>query len=236
MRTDDHFQFYGSAAPDGRFMLDADEARHATRVLRLGLGDSLRATDGTGSRYTCQIEQIHDTGMLCQITGKTDHPPPNPRLHVYVGLPERPSFEGLLSGLGPFEPVRIVPLICDYCQERWWDGWLKQQVRMMRILVTALKQSHAAWMPELAEPVLFDRALGAVSGTLVIADQLGATSVPSSEHSSVFIGPPGGFSAREASALANAGAVGLCLGQNRLRTELAATIATAILRLQDNAG
>ena len=46
--------------PAGYCTLDAEESRHAVRVLRLRAGDSIHVTDGRGNLYLCRIVDPND--------------------------------------------------------------------------------------------------------------------------------------------------------------------------------
>lgn len=46
--------------PGGFCTLDAEESRHAVRVLRLREGDEIHVTDGRGNLYTCRIVDAND--------------------------------------------------------------------------------------------------------------------------------------------------------------------------------
>lgn len=58
--------------PNAFCTLDAEESRHAVRVLRLREGDELNVTDGRGNLYRCQIVEAND--KACSLT-----PIPSPR-------------------------------------------------------------------------------------------------------------------------------------------------------------
>ena len=49
--------FYQPAIPQGILHLDADESRHAIKVLRMRVGDQLQLTDGYGSFYDATITE-----------------------------------------------------------------------------------------------------------------------------------------------------------------------------------
>jgi len=144
-------------------------------------------------------------------------------------MPERGGIETLVEGAAALGVSRIVPMVCAYCQERWWERtWPTHAARLDRKMIAAAKQSLNPWLTALAAPVRFEAALAAASGRLVAADQEGSgvqnlhPTAGTVRTVDAFVGPPGGFSPGERDALDRLGAVRLRLSPNRLRTELAA--------------
>ena len=52
-------------SPNSYCTLDAEESRHAVRVLRLREGDDINVTDGRGNLYHCKIVDAND--RACQV-------------------------------------------------------------------------------------------------------------------------------------------------------------------------
>ena len=46
--------------------LDAEESRHAVRVLRMREGDTINVTDGMGHLYQCRIVQADDKACVVE--------------------------------------------------------------------------------------------------------------------------------------------------------------------------
>lgn len=100
--------------------------------------------------------------------------------------------------------------------------------RMKKIAVEAAEQSNRNSVPNILAPIKFSDI--DLKNT-VFADERAAygykTNNRAGEIKSVLIGPEGGFSESEFTALDNAGAIGISLGKTILRAELAAAIAIA---------
>ena len=47
--------------------LDAEESRHAVRVLRMREGDAVHVTDGCGNLYQCRIVQADDRACVVEV-------------------------------------------------------------------------------------------------------------------------------------------------------------------------
>lgn len=236
-RTEEHILFFSEEISAGRVHLDQGETRHLRSVLRIETGDEIHVTDGRGTIYRCEVEVLEKRACTTRIVERREPAPVRPRLHFYIGMPDKNPFEEVLSTLIPFGVASIVPVECGYCQSPWWARrWEKRRERFRRKMIAAAKQSWNAHLPELADPIGFQEALGAVSGRAVFADPDGmrageiAEGSGETEEFSCFVGPPGGFSPGEREGLREAGARGLWLSPYRLRTEHAAAAMAAVMR------
>ncbi len=228
----DHFLFFSTDISGEVLTLDPEESRHACSVLRVRAGDRIFVTDGTGHIYVCSIEQLDKRATQTKILEKKAQEPPKPAMQFFVGLPEKDAFEKVLTGLIPLGVMHITPVICNFCQKKWWKkNWEKQADRFRKKMIAAAKQSWNAWLPVLNKPATFEEARRSAQGLLFVADDQGETldkytSNNSCDSSNIacFIGPPGGFSAEELTMLKDRGVNPIKLSENRLRTELAAAI------------
>ena len=82
--------------------LDAEESRHAVRVLRLREGDELNVTDGNGNLYRCQIVEANDKACVVEVT-------------------ERESSILNSQSTSPLLPPRTL---------RAWSGWWRRPLRL----------------------------------------------------------------------------------------------------------
>lgn len=225
----DHYLFYAEDLSSDQITLSATEAVHAVTVLRLTAGATLFLTDGNGCKAEGTIISIAGKKVSVSITVRTTIAPPQPAIHLFVGLPERDAFEQMLTAVTPFEIRTITPLVTAFTQKPWWKKtWDKQFERFTGKMITALKQSHANHLPELQPPITFSNMSISDDTAGFVADQNGSSLQPaafiSGMHSiSCFIGPPGGFSDKELKYLKEHNCKTVKIARNRLRTELAAT-------------
>ena len=112
--------------------------------------------------------------------------------------------------------------------------------RISKILVSAIKQSLKARLPQLNEMTDFNKFITQpFSGQKFIAHcyegekQLLKDIVHSGEDALVLIGPEGDFSEEEVRKAEENGFISISLGKSRLRTETAALVACHILNLQN---
>ena len=71
-----------------KFALTGDEGRHAARVQRLGVGESLLVSDGRGTVLTCSVTAVRPDGLDLTVTARRTDPAPIPRVVVVQALPK----------------------------------------------------------------------------------------------------------------------------------------------------
>lgn len=231
MTDPSHFLFFTSRVENGAAFLDKEECRHAFSVLRHSPGETMRITDGKGLFYECTIREQSSEGAQCAVVKTIPVPAPKKSVSVYAGIPEKEAFGELCESLAALGVSKIVPVECEYCQDRWWLAWEKNATRFTKKMIAGIKQAKSAWLPLMSAPQPLAGALGSCAGTLMLAaDESGVPFIDVIERIknaadvSCFVGPPGGFSPKEIDALKSAGAILVSLSRNRLRTELAAVV------------
>ena len=132
--------------------LPQEEAQHAVRVLRLGVGDELNLMDGRGSFYHAEITVATNHKCLYRILEEEKQ--------------ERAWKGHLCLGMAPTKLNDRVEWFAEKATEIGVDEFafldcqfserkvLKTE-RIEKIVVSAVKQSHKAWMPEVDEMTPF---------------------------------------------------------------------------------
>ena len=170
---------------------------------------------GGGHEFTAKLD---DAGKNIIIGTDTGHSDPTGDVTLYFAPIKRT--DDLINMTTQLGVKKIVPVITEHttAQHINWE-------RMKKIAIEAAEQSNRNSVPEIATPIKFtDLDLS----NLAFADEraaYGATRKTTTKIKSILVGPEGGFSDAEFSALDNAGAIGISLGQTILRAELAAAIA-----------
>ncbi|MBD3421530.1 MAG: RsmE family RNA methyltransferase [Chitinivibrionales bacterium] len=235
----EHFLFFAASVSDNEVILSGQEAHHLLHVLSFGIGDRFKATNGKGALWECELSGAGRSEAVGKILSRTIASANNPEVHLFAGLPERDAFELLIEHCCALGITRFIPVECTYSQQPWWrTKWEKSRRRFERKMIAACKQSHNLWLPAVENPVTLAASLALCCGTVAYADQDTDTRLNDygklpGDVISCFVGPPGGFSPQEKAALDQCGARKLCLSARRLRTELAATVASALLMLPD---
>ena len=219
--------------------LPADEAMHALRVLRLKSGDEMFLMDGTGNYFRAQVTIAATHHCYYEIL---EQMPQEPQWQGRVQLAIAPTkmldrIEWMLEKATEVGVDEVSFLNCQFSERR-----LVKTVRLEKIIVAAMKQSHKAWKPVLNEIVTFKSFIKQPrEGRKYIAhcyeeiprsylfDELQKPS--DSEDAIVMIGPEGDFSIDEVKMAIEAGWQSVHLGKSRLRTETAGLSAVMMMQL-----
>ncbi|MGN0212079.1 MAG: 16S rRNA (uracil(1498)-N(3))-methyltransferase [Muribaculaceae bacterium] len=221
-------------APDiaETLQLPEQESQHAVRVLRMSEGDELEVVDGCGCRYVCRITLAHSKRCAIEIVERVEE---KPRWGCEIVLAVAPTknldrMEWLAEKVTEMGVDRIIPLRCRYSERKE----LKTE-RLGKILVSAMKQSLKAVLPQLDEMTPVMDVIGMpFAGKKYIAycdsrigRRLFSQEFVKNENTLILIGPEGDFSPEEIEAALSAGFVPISFGDSRLRTETAAMYAVA---------
>ncbi len=147
---------------------------------------------------------------------------PSPAITVGFALTKGDRPELVVQKLTELGVDVIVPFVANRTVVRWDDvKAARNAARGRTIAREAAAQCHRAWLPEVREPVPF--AVAASGPGVALAHPDGGP--PSLDHPTVLVGPEGGWSIEEESAVP--GRIGL--GPHVLRAETAAVAAGALL-------
>lgn len=215
--------------------LPEEEAVHAIRVLRLQTGDEVTLTDGKGNFYRAEISTA--THKHCMV-------------NVQKTLPQDPLWEGHLHiAMAPTKNMDRTEWFAEKATEigfdeltflncRYSERKIIKTERIHKILVSAIKQSLKARLPQLNEMTDFNRFIRQpFTGQKFIAHcyegekQLLKDCLQRGEDALVLIGPEGDFSEEEVQEALAHGFRPISLGPSRLRTETAALVACHLMNL-----
>lgn len=222
--------------PEGEFAaLPAEEAKHATKVLRLRPGDELCAMDGAGHRWRAALAEDGRARLLEELPAN-EAPV---RLTVYEGLPKADKLDFIAQKLTELGAARLVPVRMERCVVKLdaRDGE-KRRERLTKIAREAAKQCGRGLPLEVSAPMDWREALDEMRrhDALLIPweDARGARvkdafeAAPDARDIGVVIGPEGGMSPEEVEAMRELGGRTVTLGPRILRTETAAVVAAAL--------
>jgi 16S rRNA (uracil1498-N3)-methyltransferase len=219
--------------------LPADECQHAIRVLRLKVGDELFLMDGVGNYYRAQVTEASSHHCYYEIV---ENLPQERQWEGHVHLAIAPTkmidrMEWMTEKITEIGIDELSFLDCQFSERR-----VVKLPRIEKIVVSAVKQSHKAWMPVVHEMTAFKTFISQPrEGRKYIAhcyDEIPRTYLfdelqkPSdSEDATVLIGPEGDFSIEEVRQAIEAGWQSVHLGKSRLRTETAGLSAVMMMQL-----
>ncbi len=223
------YLFYSTQIADGRACLNAEETRHAVKVLRHGVGDFLEFTDGKGVLYRGQITDIGHHETWLEIESSVVTVPLSYRLQLAVAPTKR--FERMawcVEKLTELGVQTIIPLLCARAERQRWN-----MDRIQKVMISAMKQSRHAYLPHCTEPVALEDLVHSADVQIRYIATQRTDSVAAKKHYRpgsdvmILIGPEGDFTDAEVSLAVTSGFTPLSLGDFRLRTETAAIVAAA---------
>lgn len=227
--------FYTPDIRDGFARLDEEESRHLLSVLRRKVGDRLQLTDGRGVYYEAEISEAGKRHALARILSSTPSAPERPaRLHLAIAPTKQiERFEWFLEKAVEIGVDEITPLLCQRSERD-----TIRLDRLEKILVSAMKQSLRARLPQLNPLTRFQKFAAATTEAQKriawCADEplphLKST-LSSGIDTVIAIGPEGDFSPEEVAAALQSGFTGVGLGVARLRTETAGVLSVSIFNL-----
>ncbi len=227
--------FYAPEISLPRYTLSEEESKHCTRVLRMTIGDELHLTDGRGNMYRCKV--VDDNAKRCAVEVVETMVEYEPLTYglVMAVAPTKiiDRFEWSLEKATEIGVTEIYPIECDHSERRQ----IKDE-REQKVITAAVKQSLKAYHPKL-HPMTSVREVMALDfdGEKYIAhcdssfgekEYLGKM-IKKGGKNLILIGPEGDFSKEEINFAAQNGFKAVTLGRERLRTETAAVVATAIV-------
>jgi 16S rRNA (uracil1498-N3)-methyltransferase len=218
-------------APGTSFALGQETAKHVVQVLRMRTGEPLQLTNGQGGMYTAEIITQDKRSCTVRILTLQQTPKPPKKISIAISLLKNASrFEWFLEKAVEIGVSEIIPLICARTERQHF-----RHDRMQGILVSAMLQSHQAWMPALHQPAAFETLVNSVFGGQKLIAHCGPgdkNTLPSLQHAlntTILIGPEGDFAEAEIEKAANQGFIPVTLGNTRLRTETAGIVAATLL-------
>jgi 16S rRNA (uracil1498-N3)-methyltransferase len=225
--------FYQPGISEGINYLDAEESRHAARVLRMSEGDQLTLTDGKGFFYSARITKADSKKCQFKILDKKETLRKNFHIHVAIAPTKNADrIEWFVEKSTEIGIDEISFILCENSERKVINA-----ERVEKIAVSALKQSQQALLPKLNELVPFKNILEAKADQKFIGfvDSSNPSHLKSLAQSGkkylMLIGPEGDFSNEELELAIKTGFQKVGLGTNRLRTETAGLVAVQVLAL-----
>jgi len=220
--------FYCPDLKGDAYLLNEDESKHIIRVLRLKNGDHIHLTDGKGGLFKAELIDDHPKRCAVSIVeSTTEYEKRNFKLHMAVAPTKNMSrYEWFLEKATEIGIDAISPIICDHSERK--D--VKVQ-RLEKVIVSAIKQSLKAYVPQIDEPIKFKNFVKqAFNGQKFIAYCEGKPThlkelYKANSDVLILIGPEGDFSPEEVKLAQENGFKIISLGNARLRTETAALAA-----------
>jgi 16S rRNA (uracil1498-N3)-methyltransferase len=239
-------------AGDEVVRLPRDEAEHLTRVLRLGVGDTIAVFDGRGRECLGRVAAVRRRDVDVHLLSRVD-PAPEPivaltlvQAALKADKMDEVVRDAVMLGVAAIQPVvttrtetTVAGLIKSMRIERW-----------RRVALASVKQSKRAVLPEVRTPLTLESYLGdppagvrfmlvepraeaaeaagtAAKGTESLA---AVQKQPTPSEAALIVGPEGGWAEEELSAARAAGVQLVTLGHRTLRADAVAVAAISVLQ------
>ena len=223
---------------DDTAVLCEEDARHASRVLRMKPGEACELF-AAGKRFSAEIVAMGEQ-VEVRITGEIPSTEARLRITLYQGLPKADKMELIVQKSVELGAAAVVPVAMSRCvvQLDQKDGRKKQE-RWQKIAREACKQSGRCEMLQVSEPISFKQLLARLpqhQAAIVPWEDARGYSLARfrQEHPDVIdlaivIGPEGGMSEEEIARMKEADCRSVTLGPRILRTETAGLCAMSAL-------
>jgi 16S rRNA (uracil1498-N3)-methyltransferase len=226
-------------ALNASLQLSESAAAHATRALRLNVGDHATVFNGDGFDYECILTSIKKnsvTGTITAVTQVSNESPLNITLLQSISSGDRMDFaiqKAVELGVTSVQPITsqrsVVKLSTERAEKRT-EHW-------QNIAISACEQSGRAFIPKVFTPISLESWLSQNSSTNVtriLLNPIGAKHLieiqkPTGEIQ-LLIGAEGGLSKYEIDLASSQGFQSIVLGPRILRTETAALAAISVMQ------
>ena len=220
--------------------LTGAEARHASAVSRLRVGESVLITNGRGLLCEAEASDVAKDRVQLRVLSVRESAAAHPAITLVQALAKGDRDERAIEMATELGVSSIIPWQAGRSVSRWdGDKALKGRERWQAIVREASKQSIRAWVPEVAPVASTKQLLGErFEGLTLVLDPSGSVSVGAAlsvsganiEHGiRVIVGPEGGLTPEEVAAFADSGAAIIGLGELILRTSTAGPAVIAII-------
>lgn len=222
--------FYTPDISSDVYVLNEEESRHCTKVLRLGMGAVVYLIDGIGGLYKAEIigETKRQVSLRIIEVRKEYH---KRRQHLHIAVAPTKNIDRLEWFLEKATEIgieEITPVICERSERK-----VVKEDRLGKVITAAVKQSLQAYHPILnPQTSLSDFLRSEQDSVKLIAHCVAAEArqfisdvIKPAGRYTILIGPEGDFTANEIERALQSGYKPLTLGDTRLRTETAALAA-----------
>jgi len=213
-----------------RIHLDPDQARHARRVLRMGIGDPVELFNGQGDIADARLgEDDHVQVERVRHTAR-----PSPVIDLAVSFPKAGRGDGMTHALVQLGADALIPLLTEHSVV---DPRPQKLHRLQKAAIESAKQCGRAYLMRIAPVTLLRDVLRRHYDLRLMADTIAGDCpadvdpmLADAKNVLILIGPEGGWTDAERNLAREHGCIAWQLGPHVLRIETAAAAAIAIAR------
>jgi 16S rRNA (uracil1498-N3)-methyltransferase len=223
--------------------LPRDEGQHLTRVLRLGVGDTVSVFDGRGREFLGRVATATGRDVRVQLVSRIE-PAAESGVAMTLGQAvlkgdkmDEIIRDAVMLGVAAIQPIvtrRTEVTVAALMKGTRLDRW-------RRIALASVKQSRRAILPEIRMPLTLETLLDEPASALrvMLVEPAASAEVepisvlmkePAPSDLLLFIGPEGGWTEPEWSAAAARGVRLMTLGPRTLRADAVPVAAISVLQ------
>jgi 16S rRNA (uracil1498-N3)-methyltransferase len=198
-------------------------------------------SDGAGTVADCVVQSADKRSLTARVLAFRTVPLPRPPVTVVQAIPKSERSELAIELATEAGADEFVAWQAQRCVARWDGDRAANGLRRWRAVArSAARQSRRAWIPDVSGPMSTEalcsyltQQIGAGAVVLILHESadmpITEETVAQANSVILLVGPEGGISDPEITALMNAGAVTVRLGPTVLRTSTAAAVALGAL-------
>ncbi len=219
--------------------LSDNAATHATRVLRLNVGDAIKLFNGDSFDYACELISVKKSEVLAKVKASiavTNESPLNITLLQGISCGDRMDYtiqKAVELGVKQIQPIsteRSVVKLSSERAEKRLEHW-------QNVVISACEQCGRAKIPAVLTPTTLTNWLATnpqSNSTRILLNPVGAKRLAelpkSTQDIQLLIGAEGGLTQAEIAVAIDHGFQSVVLGPRILRTETAAPTAIAVMQ------
>ncbi len=230
--------FSDNIDPDSdTIVIDSEDAKHITSVLRMKKGDKAIICDKNCTDYLCELENgDKNYAEFRIIESKRNSAEPDVEITLFQAVPKNDKLDFIVQKATELGAARIVPFISKRCVSKPDSKSAEKKVqRLQRICYEASKQCGRGIIPKVMPFTDFKSAVNSIDDdtTALIFYECGGEKIKNIDLSkkkiAIFIGSEGGFEKEEVDFAISKGFISAYLGERILRCETAPIAALAVL-------
>jgi 16S rRNA (uracil1498-N3)-methyltransferase len=231
-------QFFVPALPEGatRIVLEGEEHRHLARAARIRRGEEIWLFDGSGRRVLARVGRIK--ADRTEVAVLREEPPETPRTRIVLAqaLMEAKKLEAVIEKAAELGCADFVPVLSARSLRPRGERADRKLERWARIVREAAKQCKSRLLTAVHPPrPLAELLRGPGTERCLALSEHGGRPLreilmdPAPPSVLLLVGPKGGWTKGEETAIRAAGVEAVSLGPRILRAETAAVAGAAMI-------
>jgi 16S rRNA (uracil1498-N3)-methyltransferase len=209
--------------------ITGDIAHQIIKVLKFEIGEKIELSDGKGSVGFGKVKNLNKNSVLVEIE-KVEKLEENKKTTLFCAVLKKENFELVVQKATECGISKIVPVITD----RTIKTGVKLD-RLEKIAKEASEQSGRSIVPEISEPVNFEKSLELIEQNNlnilfdISGEKFSEIDKNNFDNINIFIGPEGGWTENEIQKVKNLNFKIASLGKLTLRAETAAIVSSFLI-------